>query len=133
MINVHHRCPRALTCYFHANIDGHGNSQRDSRRNKRTMEIDHLGLALAGQGFSNTLSLDSNLEANSGASSAVTSRIRGRFAPACASLVRMDRWIRVGIIHLIGESNSTNSCSIGDENQQENPSEVTCLANFLRE
>src|SRR6476646_10718098 len=88
MIDVDHGGPRAFTRQHDANIDSHANSQRDGSRNKRTVEIDDLSLALTVQGFRNALSLNCNLQANSRASSALTSKVRGHVAPAYASLVR---------------------------------------------
>jgi hypothetical protein len=65
------------------------------------VEIDDLSLALAVQGFSNALSLNFNLEANSGTSSAVTRRFGGHI-PTCLRFFSKD-----GIIHLIGRSKDT--------------------------
>jgi hypothetical protein len=73
VIDIDHRGPCAFSRHHYANIDRHTNSQFDGSRNKCTVEIDDDGLALAVQGFSNALGLDCNLQANSRASSAVTS------------------------------------------------------------
>jgi len=74
VIDIDHRGPCAFTRQNDMNLDPHANSQFIGSRNKGTVAIDHLSLALAAvQGFSNALSLDCNLQANSRASSTVTS------------------------------------------------------------
>ncbi len=73
MIDKDHRGPRAFTRQHDPNIDSHANSQWDGSRNKRAVKIDDLSLALTVQVFGNALSLNCNLQANSRASSAVTS------------------------------------------------------------
>src|SRR5215469_2227281 len=69
------------------NLDPQSHPQRDKRVYQRSVKVHGDGLAFAGQRFSRSLRHDSNLEANSGTSSAVTRRIRGHIPRAYPSLL----------------------------------------------
>ena len=108
-INVDNLGTSTFVGHKDANLDPHPHPERDKRVYQCSVKVDRDGLTFARQRFSSALRLDCNPESNSGTSALFTSKFGGDMPPACASLVRMDSYIRHGIIHPISGSQATNS------------------------
>jgi hypothetical protein len=71
-INVHDLGCSAFVCDTDMNLDSHPHAQCNGSQNQGAMEVDDECLTFARQRFRNALSLEQNLQTNSGASSGFT-------------------------------------------------------------